>query len=287
MVDDAVADEQLGRRRVDVAHGSERLAQVHEEDLVRLPHAVRRRRHADEPDACRIAETGDVEDGPAVLLPRVADRPGRMAGRIGGRPDRILGGDGHGAGEARVRRERGRERGDLAVGDADRDEAVTAGRDVAEALAEEHGAPRPDRRPVEELEVGDLGLGQSEQLRVARRYSARPGDVVVREPGREIAAGSLSASGEPKRLKRACEPCLTLSCPWLGALRPCRESTFGSLPSSPWMVGGPEACAPGAADATRPPSQEHQDGETGGRKQRAAAGLARRHVHGDPPSLGL
>ena len=172
VVDDAVADEQLGRRRVDVAHGSEC---VSHESMSRTSYACRTpsvgRRHADEPDAGRIGVAGDVEHGPAVLLAEFPIAPAGWPAASAAARTASSRREDDGAGEAGVRRQRGRERGDLAVDDAERDEPVTAGRDVAEALAEEHRAPRADRRPVEELEVGDLGLGQSQQLAFWRRYS--------------------------------------------------------------------------------------------------------------------
>ena len=58
----------------------------------------------------------------------------------------------------------------------------------AESLAEEHGATGAELRGVDELEVGELLLGQTEQLAVGAEVGPGGGHVVGREPGGEIRA---------------------------------------------------------------------------------------------------
>ncbi len=284
VVDDPVADEQRSALGVDVAHRPELLGNVHQEHLVGLPNAVRGCRHRDEACTRGLGVALDVHHRPAVLGADVRDRARRLSGGLRGGADGGVRRECDGAGELCVRRQRGRQERDLAVDHADRDETVATRVEPAERLAEEDGAAGAELRRVDELERGELALREAEQLPVCAQVRAGGRDVVGREAGGEVRARV------GKRLGRA-----ELVEPRLGAGLDVAALPVGRSLAAPAVVDvrvsflltldvGRSGCARSRCGRRHGCGHEHQDGEPGGRKQRAAAGLARRQVHGDPPS---
>ena len=187
---DAVAHEQRTVLGVDVAHRAEwvRGHDVHDQDLVGPPNAVRRRRHPDEANTCRVGVPVDVHRDPAVLPADFRDGAGRLSRGLGRGAYGVLRREDDRVGQRRVGRQRRRQESDLAVDDAHGYETVASGFEAAERLAKEHGAPLADRRCVDELELGELIRAQPQQLAVLAQVLPRRYDVVGRQARGEVRA---------------------------------------------------------------------------------------------------
>ena len=284
VVDDPVADEQRSALGVDVAHGTELLGNVHQEHLVGPPNAVRGCRHRDEACSRRLGVALDVHHGPAVLGSGVRDRARRLSCSLCGGAHGVVCGECDGARELCLRRQRGRQERDLAVDHADRDETVATSVEPAERLAEEDSAARAELRRVDELERGELALRETEQLPACAQVRTRGRDVVGWKPRGEVRTRVGERLGRPELVEAGFVAGLDLAALPVGR-------SLAALPVVDVRVGscltldvGRSGCARSRCGRRHGRRHEHEDGETGGRKQRAAAGPARRHVHGDPPS---
>ena len=127
-----------------------------------------------------------------------------------------------------ARRRRG-DVGDAAAADADGDHAVLAGRQGAEALAEQHCVPVARRQlgVVDELERVDVGGAEPEQVAVVADERARDiGRAAARPPRsgtrRRRSATPASRSGSTAPARRARSP--LCFCAAVGRTRPLRAS---------------------------------------------------------------
>ena len=174
-----------------VRHGVTAL-DVDDVGLEDRPHGGGVDRQGAEPDLLLLHHPGDLQPGPRTGragLPHHLDGagvrgPSHVRGGLAPRLDR--GQPGRGRSVRRPGERRGGVR-HLALRDADRDHAAGGGHQVAVPLAEQDRAGVTVRQllGVDELEVGDLGRGQSEDGRV------------LRQPGEDGAVGPTSAGMMP------------------------------------------------------------------------------------------
>jgi len=219
VVDQLLADQDLAGLGVDErGDAARRRVVVDQRGLPRRPHPVLGRRDGDEPRMRRLAEPGGVEHGPVAAGAPVRQRADLKLRVPAGRPHRVGGPEVARAGHARVRRQRGRDVRDLAVGDADRDQAVAARRQAAEALAQQHRATLADRRRADQLEVARGRRADAEQGAVAGDPLARCGDLAGGQAARDhpVDGGQRLRRAEavPGRLQAGARHERALACRW-------------------------------------------------------------------------